>query len=166
MTNSYTFTSTSTGYFSGVPTANKAYVTSFTNTGNSWFNSGRLGIGTTSPFALLSIQATSTPGAFPLFGVATTSGTATTSQNTAFIITSTGKVGIATTSPTNDLSLNGTELVSSSATGTIKVESSTTNRGGCIQLRSASTSEWYRIYISRYQSSSTPLMVEKGECQQ
>ena len=75
-------------------------------------SSGRIGIASTSPWALLSINATSS-SAVPLFAVASTTGTAT---STAFIIDSNGKVGIGTTTPGQQLSVAGAGLFSSTVT--------------------------------------------------
>lgn len=68
---------------------------------------GRIGIGTTSPYALLSISnSASTAANTPLFVIAsTTGGTATT---TVLSVASSGNVGIATTSPWRALSVMGT----------------------------------------------------------
>ncbi|MSR70638.1 hypothetical protein EXS62_01200 [Candidatus Kaiserbacteria bacterium] len=67
---------------------------------------GAFGVGTTSPYALLSIHAASTsPSSFnTLFAIASTS--ALNATSTLFVVTNTGNVGIGTTSPLRLLSLN------------------------------------------------------------
>ena len=69
-------------------------------------NTGRVGIGTTSPFARLSIAATSTATLDNqnLFAISTSTASAT---STAFIIDANGKVGIGTSSPSQQLSIQG-----------------------------------------------------------
>lgn len=79
---------------------------------------GAMGIGTTSPWGLLSIAATSSMSNNPpLFTVSTST---TNSTSTAFIINSNGKVGIGTTTPTGVLSTRGSVFhqdLRSSSTG-------------------------------------------------
>ena len=76
----------------------------------------RLGIGTTTPWANLSIAGTSL-GTSPLFTISTSTASAT---STAFHITSQGYVGVGTTSPTNQLSIS--ELLYVGGTGTSTIE--------------------------------------------
>src|SRR5207249_3619854 len=64
---------------------------------------GNLGIGTTSPWARLSVVATSTNSNLPLFIVSTTTGTAT---STGLIVTSQGQVGVGTTTPSSPFGLS------------------------------------------------------------
>lgn len=59
-------------------------------------NNAKVGIGTTSPLALLTVSATSSLSNLPLFLISTSSLSATT---TAFTVTSLGRVGVATSSP-------------------------------------------------------------------
>ena len=66
---------------------------------------GNVGIGTSSPYAKLSIS-TFNGGSTPLFAIASSTGSGATS--TAFIVNHLGNVGIATTSPWRTLSVNGT----------------------------------------------------------
>jgi len=68
--------------------------------------SGNVGIGTTSPFAKLSIHANAAETKLNLFAVASSTAAATT---THFVITNDGKVGIGTTAPTAGylLDING-----------------------------------------------------------
>jgi hypothetical protein len=64
---------------------------------------GNMGVGTTSPYALLSVQGLS--GSAPLFTVASsTSGAAT---STAFHITSDGKIGVSSTTPLARFGIRG-----------------------------------------------------------
>ena len=65
---------------------------------------GILGVGSTTPWATLSVAATSSNNAWPAFVVSTSSPTAT---NTAFIIDRVGKVGIGTSTPEWQLVVQG-----------------------------------------------------------
>ncbi len=84
-------------------------------------SSGNVGVGTTSPYAKLTVQATTSSSA-PLFVVA--SSTAGTATSTAFIIDAFGKVGVGTTSPYAKLSVAG-ETVSRNFTATSTTATST-----------------------------------------
>jgi len=75
-----------------------------TATGNGQ-GSGQLGIGSTSPWANLSVAGTA-GGGNPIFAVSKS--TAAFATSTAFIIDGTGLVGIGTTSPYTALAVNGT----------------------------------------------------------
>jgi hypothetical protein len=88
-----------------------ASTTAITSSGSAYFATlgGNVGIGTTSPWANLSVTGISN-GTSPLFTVASTTGVATA---TAFIIDSNGKVGIGTTSPSYQLEVAGNEYVRS-----------------------------------------------------
>jgi hypothetical protein len=66
---------------------------------------GNFGIGTTSPYSLLSVQATA-GGIAPLFTIA--SSTAGAATSTALTVLGNGNVGIGTTNPLSLLSVNGT----------------------------------------------------------
>ncbi|GEM_PF-3266827 len=92
-------------------------------------NGARLGIGTSSPGALLAIEGTSTPR-FPLFLVASTTSTSATS--TAFIIDKDGKVGVGTSSPSSGLSVQGNILTSGAlwVDGNVRVGSDTWTSSG------------------------------------
>ena len=69
-----------------------------------WDNTNfRLGVGTTSPWARLSLSGLSA-GTTPIFDVSTSTATATSS---VFTIASNGFVGVGTTSPNSRLSING-----------------------------------------------------------
>lgn len=74
----------------------------------------KIGIGTSSPWALLSVNATTTNNGIPLFAVATTTGSATT---TAFIVDSNGNAGIGTTSPASQLGIAGSWFTTATSTG-------------------------------------------------
>jgi len=79
------------------------------------FSSYGVGIGTTTPGAMLSVQATSTGtgfylvgapgGTFPLLNIS--SSTSAWATSTVFIIDRNGKVGVGTTTPWKALSVNG-----------------------------------------------------------
>ncbi|MEK7353032.1 MAG: hypothetical protein AABZ77_00815, partial [Chloroflexota bacterium] len=66
-------------------------------------SSGLVGIGTSSPWAKLSVAGSSL-GTIPVFTISTSTASAT---STAFIIDSNGKVGIGTSSPYQQLSISG-----------------------------------------------------------
>ena len=71
-------------------------------------NNGYVGIGTTTPFAQLSVQATA-GGTNPLFVIASsTSGTGT---STAFYVAANGKVGIGTASPSSLFHVNSATAI-------------------------------------------------------
>ncbi|MEK7060555.1 MAG: helix-turn-helix domain-containing protein, partial [Patescibacteria group bacterium] len=73
--------------------------------------SGLVGIGTTSPYSLLSISnSASTAANTPLFTIASTTGG--TSTSTLMTVLANGNVGIATTSPSAALSVSGNALLS------------------------------------------------------
>ncbi|MEK7166638.1 MAG: tail fiber domain-containing protein, partial [Patescibacteria group bacterium] len=73
-------------------------------------SAGNVGIGTTTPWAKLSVNNYSTAGnTAPLFVVSSSTGALATS--TAFIIDSIGNVGIGTTSPLWDFQIDGTRKV-------------------------------------------------------
>ncbi len=99
---------TSTGSWSGTSASNIGlYVSSVTGGTNNYdaiFNGGgNVGIGTTSPFAKLSVAGASLSTS-PVFAVSTSTASAT---STAFIIDSNGKVGIGTSTPSQQLSVQG-----------------------------------------------------------
>ncbi|MES2202705.1 MAG: hypothetical protein V4474_00005 [Patescibacteria group bacterium] len=94
-----------------------------TTTGNSYFASN-VGIGTTSPFARLSIHANNGDTATTLFAIGSSTATATT---TLFSILNTGNVGIGTSSPFAALSIYAT---ASSTNRTLFAIASTSNVAG------------------------------------
>jgi hypothetical protein len=82
--------------------------------GNIFNNTGtNVGIGTTSPWAVLSI-AGSAGGTTPLFAISTS--TAGFASSTAFFIDQNGNVGIGTNSPSATLAVNGSGYFSGSLT--------------------------------------------------
>ena len=96
-----------------------------------------LGIGTSSPFARLSIDA-NTNGSLPIFAVGTsTSGTAT---STAFIIDSNGFVGINTKTPLASLNVNGEVILTDLNAGTGKKNLSIKNLDGNFYYSSSTDS--------------------------
>lgn len=70
---------------------------------------GNVGIGSTTPFAKLGINALSTDTNTILFAIASSTASATT---THFIVTNTGNTGVGTTSPWRTLSVTGTVALS------------------------------------------------------
>ena len=103
-----------------------ASTTQISSTGNAYFatTAGNVGIGTTSPYSLLSISnSVSTAANTPLFTIAsTTAGTATT---TLLTVLASGNVGVGTANPDSDtlLSLNrtsGTAGISFMNAGVVK----------------------------------------------
>lgn len=123
-------------------------------------SSGALGLGTTTPYADLSVA-----GKIAGHVLDINSRTATSTFSAGALIgTQAGNVGIGTTSPRRTLSVAGTALIGSSGTTTITIDTSSANTGSCIELRGATSSAIYRIYIGSIQSSSTPLVVEAGSC--
>src|SRR3989344_3679355 len=101
-----------------------------------------LGLGPTSPFARLSIAATSTATLDNqnLFAISTSTASAT---STAFIIDANGKVGIGTSSPSQQLSILGSAYL----TGGLGVGRATTTAGviettGVINVQGAGTSSF------------------------
>jgi hypothetical protein len=138
--------------------------------------SGNLGVGTSTPSSVLSVQgvanfvsaATSTfytPVSATNFSATTTTATSTF-RGGAIIATGGGSVGIGTTTPIKSLSVVGDVLIGGSATTTLSVTSSSATAGSCIQLRAASSSTMYRLYIGTPPGSLTapPLVVEVGQC--
>lgn len=126
-----------------------------------WDNTNnRLGIGTTSPYATLSVDVNSTN---PAFVVADQGGNG--SSTPYFLVTGAGTVGIGTTTPTGT---NTFSISTSTATSTISVGTGqSTSFGSCLQLYSATGTAW-RLYI-RGSASSTAnsggfLQVEPGGC--
>ena len=99
--------------------------------------SGNVGIGTTSPYAKLSINNYSSGAStVPLFVVASSTGSGATS--TAFIIDSVGNVGIGTTSPEALLHVNGTALFGNNGTQNINTNYNILNNN----LITTSTVAW------------------------
>lgn len=86
---------------SGFDTPN--VIASLTQSGSSYF-AGPMGIGTTSPYAKLSVHANSLETNRTLFAIGSSTPTATT---TLFVILNNGNVGIGTSSPFKTLSVNG-----------------------------------------------------------
>ena len=99
-----------------------ATTTNLTVTSNAYFagssvftSGGRLGVGTTTPWAELSVNQFN-GGTAPMFTVASSSGALATT--TAFIVDSNGRVGIGTSSPATSLDINGALRLSGSGVDT------------------------------------------------
>lgn len=91
--NFYWFQSTSSPVFvSNNPTTNTGYVLNLNSYGPSWLNGGNIGIGTTSPYALLSVTGAN-GSTTPLFAVASTS--IAYSTTTVFSVDSAGNTLMA-----------------------------------------------------------------------
>lgn len=72
------------------------------------------------------------------------------STNTSqLVLSSSGRLGIGTSTPATELA------ISSSATTTIYLDSSVTTKGSCIQLKSATSSAVYHLYIGANDVAST-----------
>ncbi len=78
---------------------------------------GKVGIGTSTPWGQLSINATSTDASSPSFVIGS-------STATRFIVTKPGNVGIGTTSPTAQLHTTGTVRFSGFGAGSLQTDSS------------------------------------------
>lgn len=133
---------------------------------------GRFGIGaSTSLTSLFSLTGSSLRLNENLFLISTSSPTNAT--GTALVILPSGSVGIATTSPSRALGLVGNALIGGSGTTTLSLDTNGSIRGGCIEMRAASTSDIYRIYIGTNPDSPDVLLrehkialrVEVGACQ-
>lgn len=148
-------------------------------------SSGTVGVSTSSPGSLFSIHgvanfvgtadATSTIYTkiqLPSFHATSTIATSTFS-NGLLISTTNGSVGIGTTTPLEKFSLAGSALIGAGANGTSTliinasgVDASGANVGSCIQMRAASSSDLYRIYLGKntWSASTTGLIIEQGSC--
>ncbi len=115
------------------PQSNRTDTFTFTDaSSNPIFNidttNQRVGIGTTSPFAKLSISNAVTDTVnTPLLNISSTTGG--TSTTTLFTVLASGNVGIGTTSPTNKLSVSGNADIS----GTLTVSGNAAFGGGTVQ---------------------------------
>ncbi|MFA6536154.1 MAG: tail fiber domain-containing protein, partial [Candidatus Paceibacterota bacterium] len=95
--------------------------TGLTDTANFVFDGTNLGIGTTTPWGMLSVAALSS-NTSPIFTLSTSTASAT---STALIVTSAGKLGLGTTSPyavlsvAGDASVTRLDITNASATSTI-----------------------------------------------
>lgn len=160
---------------------------------------GNLGIGTTSPGTVFGIQkvasfasATSTiESALRVNSFTATSTTATSTISTggfqvgqagalaAFTVgqSATTSVGVGTSTPTShQFAVGGNALIGagSNGTSTLAISSSGAGVGSCIQLRGASSTDIYRLYIghrggttdggSGGDQGKVPLVIELGSC--
>lgn len=98
-------------------------------------------------------------------GDSNVNGMATTTAATGNFGTE-GSIAIATSSPAQELGVVGDGFFGSAATTTLFLD--TTSGGGCIQMRGATSSVVYRMYISEGGSGaaagSLSLRVERGAC--
>lgn len=94
-------------------------------------NNGNVGIGTTSPWGLLSVNANGISG--PQFVVGS-------STKTDFIITNTGNIGIGTTTPTTMFQV---ATSTANATTTIEIGKASQNKGSCLKLYNSVGSVYY-----------------------
>ncbi len=139
---------------------------------------GNLGVGTTTPGTLFSVDKTanfsSASSTFysditvPTFAATSTTATSTIT-NGLLISKSAGSVGIGTSTPVKTLSVLGSILAGGGAaqgTTTITVDTNVSGKGSCLQMRAASTSDMYRIYVGNTGTAqaSMALMVERGAC--
>lgn len=127
---------------------------------------GNIGVGTSSPGSILSIQGVATlvargtstvyvPLEFPNFRATSTTATTSISSGGFTVGTSSqlkveqfsGKVGVASTAPTFQLSTVGDALFAGPGTTTIGADRTTSYGAGCIQLR-ATDGTIIRIYAS------------------
>ena len=111
---------------------------------------GNVGIGTTTPWGLLSVLQTETAGV-PAFVVADVA-----NDTSPFIIDQTGIVGIGTSSPAS----NSSVVIDSSATTTLYISSQNGAKGGCIQLEGPASTTFRLIATT-----TGPAMFELGTCQ-
>jgi len=93
---------------------NKDILITTQGTGDVLISNGNVGIGTTTPFAALSVHSKSADTR-PLFAVASTTPNGVTATTTAFIITADGNVGIGTTAPTEKLDVAGKIAINGTA---------------------------------------------------
>lgn len=89
---------------------------------------GQFGLATTSPWALLSIAATSSNSSIPLFVISTSTASAT---STAFVVDQNGKIGIGVNSPLTQLQVvGGASSTSLTISGVSQAQTGTT----CLQI--------------------------------
>ena len=152
---------------------------------------GNVGVGTTTPGTIFGIDAvasfasgTSTIStALRAASIGVTSTTATTTISTggfqvgqagasaAFTVgqSATTSVGVGTSTPsTHQFGVTGNALIGGTVgTTTLAISSATAGVGGCIEMRAASSSTMFRIYLGNKGpdgNNTTGLMIEPGTC--
>lgn len=77
------------------------------------------------------------------------------------IVRDNGSIGLSTTTPTKTLEVSGDTLVGSAATTTLILDSTGgINSGGCLQIKNARGTGWFRAYVT----STGALAMEPGTC--
>ncbi len=77
-------------------------------------------------------------------------------------------LGLGTSTPAQEVSAIGDLMLSSSGTTTLFLDSIAASKGSCIQMKAATSSTIFRMYISESNAASgSPihLLVERGACQ-
>lgn len=116
----------------------------------------RVGIASSTPQAVLSVENTGSDDSFVVNDAA--------ADSTPFVIDASGNVGVASSSPAQEVGVNGDVHLGSAATSTLTVESSNANEGGCIELEGTNDT-YFRIYATASTSNTGQLIVEAGKCQ-
>src|SRR3990167_8297903 len=143
-------TLSSTLNVTGLTTLGNASTTQIGSTGSAYFAtaSGNVGIGTTSPYSLLSISNNlNTAANTPLFTIASTTGG--TSTSTLMTVLASGNVGIGTSTPIANLVVNGTtgqnlfQMATSTNQGIVTV-----NANGMVALGTIPATYYGRLSIN------------------
>lgn len=120
-----------------------------------WDNTnGKLGVGTSTPWARLSVSGLSA-GTAPIFAISTSTASAT---STTFFVDQNGKVGLATTTPDHFLTINGSAYtqeknVATSTTITVNLENSNQHQftlggtGLTVNLTNGRAGGTYRLLV-------------------
>jgi hypothetical protein len=115
------------------------------------YGNSRVSIGSTTPLGLLSVEQVAGVNAFVVGS----------SSTTTLIVDKQANVGIGTSSPSSKLGVEGDAIFfDNTGTATIKVHSSVTGVGGCIEFDGVDGNQ-YRAYAS----TTGPLILESGGCE-